>query len=112
MNNQQPWQLKKSESWEPFWSYQLDNSASPSHLPQKWAKLAKSAVLFSGYLRILIFSIAMGAEYLSYVKSIATFALTFFWYIKDYFFHVSLWQRLNYYTPKMGGIGSNEFHIK
>ena len=31
--------------------------------------------------RILIFLIAMGAEYLSYVKSIATFALTFFWYI-------------------------------
>ena len=30
--------------------------------------------------RILIFSIAVGAEYLSYVKSIATFAL-FFWYI-------------------------------
>ena len=31
--------------------------------------------------RILIFSIAMGAEYSSYVKSIATFALTFFRYI-------------------------------
>ena len=28
--------------------------------------------------RIFIFSIAMGVEYLSYVKSIATFALTFF----------------------------------
>ena len=31
--------------------------------------------------RILIFPIAMGAKYLSYVKSIATFALTFFGYI-------------------------------
>ena len=31
--------------------------------------------------RILIFSIAMGAEYLSYVKSIATFAPTFYGYI-------------------------------
>ena len=30
---------------------------------------------------ILIFSIAMGAEYLSYVKSIAAFTLTFFVYI-------------------------------
>ena len=30
---------------------------------------------------ILIFSIAIGAEYLSYVKSIATVALTFFGYI-------------------------------
>ena len=29
----------------------------------------------------MIFSIAMGAEYLSYVKSIATFALTFYGYI-------------------------------
>ena len=31
--------------------------------------------------RIFIFLIAMGAEYLSYVKSIATFALTFNGYI-------------------------------
>ena len=31
--------------------------------------------------RILIFSIAMGAEYLSYVKSIATFALTLYGHI-------------------------------
>ena len=31
--------------------------------------------------RILIFSIVLGAEYLSYVKSTATFALTFFGYI-------------------------------
>ena len=31
--------------------------------------------------RILNFSIAMGAEYLSYVKSIATFALKFYGYI-------------------------------
>ena len=31
--------------------------------------------------RILIFSIAMGAEYLSYVKFIATWAPTFFGYI-------------------------------
>ena len=31
--------------------------------------------------RIFIFPIVLGAEYLSYVKSIATFALTFFGYI-------------------------------
>ena len=30
---------------------------------------------------IFIFSIGLGAEYLSYVKFIATYALTFFWYI-------------------------------
>ena len=43
MNNRQPWQLKKSKSWGPFWSYQLDSSANPAHLPQKWAKWAKWA---------------------------------------------------------------------
>ena len=31
--------------------------------------------------RILIFSIAMGAEYLSYVKSIVTFAIKFYRHI-------------------------------
>ena len=31
--------------------------------------------------RIFIFSIVLGAEYLSYVKFIATYALTFFGYI-------------------------------
>ena len=30
---------------------------------------------------IMIFSFAMGAEYFSYVKSIATFVLTFYTYI-------------------------------
>ena len=29
------------------WSYQLDSTANPAHLPKKWAKLAKLAVLFS-----------------------------------------------------------------
>ena len=80
------WQLKKSKSWGPFWSYQLNSTANPAHLPQNWAKLAKSVVLFlagstKAVPRILIFSFAMGADYLSYVKSISTFALTFFGYI-------------------------------
>ena len=42
--------LKKSKFWEPFLSYQLNSTANPAHLPQNWAKLAKSAklaVLFS-----------------------------------------------------------------
>ena len=38
---------KKSNSWVLFWSYQLNSNANPAHLPQNWAKLAKSAVLFS-----------------------------------------------------------------
>ena len=55
---------------------QLNGIANQAHLPQNWAKLAKSVVLFSWWLQKG--SIAMGAEYLSYVKSIATFALIFF----------------------------------
>ena len=35
----------------------------------------------------MTFSLAMGAEYLSYLKSIATFALTFFGYM--YYFSLS-----------------------
>ena len=35
----------------------------------------------AGSSRIFIFSIVLGAEYLSYVKFIATYALTFFGYI-------------------------------
>ena len=39
MNNRRPWQLKKLKSWGPFWSYQLNSTANPAHLPQNWAKL-------------------------------------------------------------------------
>ena len=42
--------------------------------------------------RILIFLIAMGAEYLSYVKSIGTFAPTFYWYIIFFLASVSCHQ--------------------
>ena len=51
INIRHPWQLKKSKSWEPFWSYQLNSTANPAHLPQNWAKLAKSAVLFGWQLQ-------------------------------------------------------------
>ena len=51
INIRHPWQLKKSKSWEPFWSYQLNSTANPAHLPQNWAKLAKLAVLFSQQLQ-------------------------------------------------------------
>ena len=37
---------KKMKFWGPFWSYQLDSSANPAHLPHKWAKWAELAVLF------------------------------------------------------------------
>ena len=45
MNDRHPLQLKTSKSWEPFWSYQLNSTANPAHLPQNWAKLAKLAKL-------------------------------------------------------------------
>jgi hypothetical protein len=40
INIRHPGQLKKLKSWEPFWSYQLNSTANPAHLPQAWAKLA------------------------------------------------------------------------
>jgi hypothetical protein len=44
MNIQHPWQLKKSKSWGPFWSYQLNSNANLAHFALflgKWAKLAE-----------------------------------------------------------------------
>ena len=43
-----PWQLKRQNTGEGFWSYQLNSTANPAHLPRKWAKLA---VLFSWQLQ-------------------------------------------------------------
>ena len=36
INNRHPYQLKKLKSWEPFWSYLLNSTANPAHLPQNW----------------------------------------------------------------------------
>jgi hypothetical protein len=47
MNNWHPWQLKKSKSWQPFWSYPPDSTANSAYLPNKWTKFAKLAVLFN-----------------------------------------------------------------
>ena len=82
MNNQHPWQLKESKSLELSWSYKVNNTANLAQFRDKWAGLA---FLFSDYLlngsQDFIFSIVLGAEYLSYVKSIAAYAPTFFRYI-------------------------------
>ena len=40
MNNQHPWQLKKSKSWWPFWSYQLISTANSAKLAHFRGKLA------------------------------------------------------------------------
>ena len=45
INIRRPGQLKKTKTWEPFWSYQLNSTANPAHLPQNWAKFAKFAKL-------------------------------------------------------------------
>jgi hypothetical protein len=69
---------------DPFWSYQLISTANPARLPQNWAKLAELAVLFSWSSktapRILIFSIAMGADSSFYLKSIDAYAPAFLGY--------------------------------
>ena len=44
MNDWHPWQLKKSKSWGPFWSWSIANSA---HLAHFLGGLAELAVLFS-----------------------------------------------------------------
>jgi hypothetical protein len=40
-------QLKRSKSWQLFWSYLQNSNANPAHLPQKWAKWAELAEQFS-----------------------------------------------------------------
>ena len=78
MNIRHPGQLKKWKSWGPFWSYQLNITANPAHLPQNWANWPNWRCCLAGSSktapRILIFSIVLGAEYSFYVKSIATYA--------------------------------------
>jgi hypothetical protein len=39
--------IEKIKILGPVSSYQLDSTANPTHLPKKWAKWAKLAVLFS-----------------------------------------------------------------
>ena len=88
MNYRHPWQLKKSKSWQPVWSYQINSTANPDHLPQNWPN--QQCCLAGSYKTapsILIFSIAMGADNSFYVKSIATDAPTFFGYV--YYFSLS-----------------------
>ena len=78
-------QLKKWKSWEPFGNYQLNSTANPAHLPQNWAYFEVNGLDWQCCLagssqrapRILIFSIAMGADYSFYVKTIETHARAF-----------------------------------
>jgi hypothetical protein len=79
MNNRHPLQLKKIKSWETFWS----NRAVP--IWPIWPNFEVNGLDWQFCLacssktapRIFIFSIVLGAEYLSSVKSIETHARTF-----------------------------------
>ena len=89
--NRHPLQLKKSKSWEPFGSYQLNSTANPAHLPQNWAYFEVNGLDWQCCLasssqrapRIFIFSNGLGAECLSYLKSIETNARAFSRLISD-----------------------------
>ena len=72
--------IEKIKSWLPFWSYQLNGTANPAHLPQNWAKLDESAGSSKMAPRILIFSDATGFDYSFCVKFIVTYAPTFLGY--------------------------------
>ena len=68
MNNRHPWQLKKSKSWGPFWSCQLNSTANSAHLAHFCGEQAELAVLSSWQLQngpqnFDFFSIAVGAHY-------------------------------------------------
>ena len=63
-------------------SYLPNSTTNSAHLPQKWAKWAELAVLFRGSSKtapkILIFLIAIGANYSFEPNSIETYAPQFF----------------------------------
>ena len=82
MSNRHLWQLKESKSWGPFQSYQLNSTANPAHLPQRWPNGLNWQCCLAGSFktapRILIFSIAMGAKPSFQLKSTPIWAPTFF----------------------------------
>ena len=85
MNDHHPWQLKKSKSWEPFWSYQLKITADLANFGQFGPIFELNGLDWQCCLtdssktatRIFIFSIILGAKYLSDVKSIETYVRAF-----------------------------------
>ena len=76
-----PWQLKKLISWGLFWSYQLKSTANLAllvHFCSKWVGLAVLAGSSQTAPSILIFSIAMSADYSLELNSIEIYAPQFF----------------------------------
>jgi hypothetical protein len=35
------WQLNKSKSWGPFWSYQQDSTANPAQFPKRMGQMGQ-----------------------------------------------------------------------
>ena len=72
--------------WEPFWSYQLNRTANPAHLLQIWPDFEVIGLDWQCCLasrsktapRILIFSIAIDADYSDEVKNSEIWAPVFF----------------------------------
>ena len=82
--NRQPWQLKKSKFWGLFWSYLLNSTANA--IQPIYRKNGPKGLNWQCCLagssktapRILIFSIAMVADYSFDVKNIDIWAPAFF----------------------------------
>ena len=55
INIRHPWQLKKWKPWEPFWSYQLNSTANPAHLPQKLGQMGPQDFDFFNCYRCRLF---------------------------------------------------------
>ena len=90
MNNRHPWPLKKSKSWGPFWRYQLNSTAiepiQPIHRKNgpnglNWLCCVTGSSKTAP--TILIFSIAMGADYSFQLISIVHCVPQFFMHNKS-----------------------------
>ena len=83
MNYRHPWQLKKINILGAVFELAAKQYCQSSPLTSKLGRIDQigSAGSSKTAPRIFIFSIAMSADKLSYVKSIATYAPTFFWFI-------------------------------
>ena len=91
-----PQQLKKSKSWGPFWSYQLNSSANSAHLVHVRGKQAGLEVLSSWQLQsgpqnFDSFSIAMGANYSFEVKNFEIRVPAFFKHNSSIMTTVGVW---------------------
>ena len=79
---------KKRKSWEPFWSCQLNTTANSAHLAHFGGVAGSSKT--AG--RILIFSIAMVADYSFELISIAHWVPQFFMHNKSILNGVNQWK--------------------